>query len=252
MTQAPTERLSLRRRLELEPGRLWVVGHRGAMGYCPENTLASFETGLELGADWIEMDVHLSKDGELVVIHDETLDRTTNGHGYVRDHTLSELEQLDAGGGERIPTLNQVLAWARSKHAILDIEIKNAPLYYDGIERKIVNALSQQAMTEQVVVISFDHPAVKRIKELDERILTGVLYAARPVDAVALARQANADGLLPQYAYVTAADVEHAHAAGLFVAPWTVNERHTAEALKSQGVDAIATNYPDKLTGLKQ
>src|SRR5882762_5874242 len=97
MTQAPTERLSLRRRLEHERGRVWVVGHRGAMGYCPENTLASFERGLELGADWIELDVHLSRDGALVVIHDETVDRTTNGSGLVQEHTLAELKELDAG-----------------------------------------------------------------------------------------------------------------------------------------------------------
>src|SRR5215471_17097859 len=106
MTQAPTERPSLRRRLERERGRVWVVGHRGAMGYCPENTLASFERGLELGADWIELDVHLSRDGALIVIHDETLERTTNGHGLVRDHMRVELQQLDAGGGQRIMTLD--------------------------------------------------------------------------------------------------------------------------------------------------
>src|SRR5436190_6736475 len=142
MTQAATERLSLRQRLQQERGRLWVVGHRGAMGYCPENTFASFERGLELGADWIELDVHLSRDGALIVIHDETLDRTTNGHGYVKDHTLAELQQLDAGNGERIPTLPEVLDWAKSRKAILDIEIKNAPLYYDGIEAKVVDALT--------------------------------------------------------------------------------------------------------------
>src|SRR5260370_33202589 len=94
MTQAPTERLSLRQRLEHERGRVWVVGHRGAMGHCPENTLASFERGLELGADWIELDVHLSRDGAVVVIHDETLDRTTNGSGLVQEATLCELKQL--------------------------------------------------------------------------------------------------------------------------------------------------------------
>src|SRR5437879_11961697 len=107
MTQAPTERLSLRRRLEQERGRVWVVGHRGAMGHCPENTLASFVRALELGADWIELDVHLSRDGALIVIHDETLERTTNGHGLVRERTLSELEQLDAGDGQHLPPLPQ-------------------------------------------------------------------------------------------------------------------------------------------------
>src|ERR671938_850947 len=124
MTQAATERLPLRRRLEQERGRVWVVGHRGAMGHCPENTLASFERGLELGADWIELDVHLSRDGALIVIHDETLDRTTNGHGLVRERTLAELRQLDAGQGQRIPTLDEVLEWARAHETIVDIEIK--------------------------------------------------------------------------------------------------------------------------------
>ena len=124
---------------------MWVVGHRGAMGHCPENTLASFERGLELGADWIELDVHLSRDDALVVIHDETVDRTTNGHGAVRDHTLAELKALDAGGwfgpeyaGQRIPTLDEVLAWARQRDTIVDIEIKNAPVYYAGIEAAAV------------------------------------------------------------------------------------------------------------------
>src|SRR6185312_2950197 len=123
MTQAVTEPVSLRERLLAERGRVWVVGHRGAMGYCPENTLASFQRGLELGADWIELDVHLSRDGALIVIHDETLERTTDGHGLVRDHTLAELKQLDAGDGQRIPTLSEVLAWARQRDTIVDIEI---------------------------------------------------------------------------------------------------------------------------------
>src|SRR5215207_11286279 len=126
MTQAATERPSLRRRLSDERGRVWVVGHRGAMGHCPENTLASFARGLELGADWIEMDVHLSRDGAVVVIHDETLDRTTNGHGLVRDCNLAELTALDAGvwfspayAGERIPTLDELLAFARDRQTVV-------------------------------------------------------------------------------------------------------------------------------------
>src|SRR5438477_6793156 len=99
MTQGPTERRSLRRRVFADPERrrVWVIGHRGAMGHCPENTFASFERALELGADWVELDVHLTRDGGLAVIHDETVDRTTDGHGLVKDHTLAELQRLDAG-----------------------------------------------------------------------------------------------------------------------------------------------------------
>ena len=95
MTQAPTERLSLRQRLDQERGRVWVVGHRGAMGHRPENTFASFEHALELGADWIELDVHLTRDGALAVIHDESVDRTTDGHGFVQDHSLAELKRIE-------------------------------------------------------------------------------------------------------------------------------------------------------------
>lgn len=210
--------------------------------------MASFEHGLELGADWVELDVHLSRDEALVVIHDETLDRTTNGHGLVRDHTLAELRTLDAGDGQSIPTLEEVLVWARGRGVIVDIEIKNAPIYYEGIEQRVAVTLDRFAMTEQVIVISFDHAAVKRVKALDERITTGVLYACRPADAgVGLARAADADALLPQWAYVTREDVDAAHAAGLAVAPWATSDPEVMRRLIACGVDAIGTNHPDIL-----
>jgi glycerophosphoryl diester phosphodiesterase len=258
MTQAPTERVSLRRHLELERGRVWVVGHRGAMGHCPENTLASFERGLELGADWIELDVHLSRDGALIVIHDETVDRTTNGHGLVQEHSLAELKALDAGAwygpqyaGQRIPTLDEVLVWARQRGAAVDIEIKNAPVYYAGIEEAVVHTLDRLSMTDQAIVISFDHRAVQRVKALDSRLLTGVLYACRPVDGgIELARHAGADALLPHWAYVTSEDVRAAHDAGLSVAPWVSSDPVVLKSLIGAGVDAIGTNHPDVLKTL--
>jgi glycerophosphoryl diester phosphodiesterase len=258
MTQTPIERLSLGRRLQQERGRVWVIGHRGAMGHCPENTMASFERGLELGADWVELDVHLSRDGALMVIHDESVDRTTNGHGLVQDHTLAELKRLDAGAwfgrefaGQTIPTLDEVLDWARQRQTIVDIEIKNAPIFYAGIEEAVVKTLDRTGMTEQVIVISFDHHAVRKVKALAPRITTGVLYAGRPVDAgLDLARQADADALLPHVAYVTHDDVEAAHAAGLSVAPWTSSDPDTLRHLIECGVDAIGTNHPDVLRNL--
>lgn len=258
MTQTPIERLSLGQRLHQERGRVWVIGHRGAMGHSPENTMASFERGLELGADLVELDVHLSRDGALMVIHDESVDRTTNGHGLVQDQTLAELKRLDAGAwfgrefaGQTIPTLDEVLDWARQRHAMVDIEIKNAPIFYAGIEEAVVKALDRAGMTEQVIVISFDHHAVRTVKALSPRIATGVLYAARPVDAgLELARQAQADALLPHVAYVTRDDVAAAHAAGLSVAPWTTSDPEALRYLIECGVDAIGTNHPDVLRNL--
>jgi glycerophosphoryl diester phosphodiesterase len=258
MTQAPTERLSLRQRLEQERGRVWVVGHRGAMGHCPENTLVSFERGLELGADWIELDVHVSRDGALIVIHDETVDRTTNGSGLVQELTVAELKELDAGSwfgpayaGQRILTLDEVLVWAQSTGTVLDIEIKNAPVYYAGIEENVVQTLDRHGMTDQAIVISFDHRAVQRVHTLDSRIVTGVLYACRPVDGgLSLARQAGADAVLPHWAYVTSSDVRAAHDAGLSVAPWTSSDPTILSGLIAAGVDAIGTNHPDALRRL--
>jgi glycerophosphoryl diester phosphodiesterase len=251
MTQAATERLSLAQRMQRERGRVWVVGHRGAMGHCPENTLASFERALELGADWIELDVHLSQDGELIVIHDETLERTTNGHGLVREHTRSELKTLDAGGGQAIPTLPEVLDFARERGTVVDIEIKNAPIFYDGIEAAVVQAVRAAKMVDNVIVISFDHAAVKRVKSLEPRVVTGVLFACRPTDAgIGLARAASADAVLPHWAYVTREDVTAAHAANLAVAPWASSDPQILRHLVDVGVDAIGTNHPDVLRGI--
>jgi len=225
------------------------------MGHCPENTFVSFERALELGADWIELDVHLTRDGALAVIHDETVDRTTDGHGLVKDHTLAELKKLDAGAwfgreyaGQRIPSLDEVLVWARERHTVVDIEIKNAPSFYEGIEEAVVESLDRSGMAEQVIVISFDHRSVQRVKALDSRVVTGVLYAARPTDAgVGLAAAAQADAVLPHWAYVTPEDVRVAHEAGLAVAPWATSDPEVLRSLITAGVDAIGTNHPDIL-----
>src|SRR5919197_5083274 len=231
-------------------GRPLVVGHRGAMGYAPENTLASFELAVEQGADVVELDVHLSRDGEVVVMHDERLERTTDGRGLVAEHSLAELRRLDAGawfeprfGGQRIPTLDEVLAWARERTP-LAIEIKNAPIFYDGIEAKVVELLARHGMRERALVISFDHHALRRVRELDPAVETGVLYACRPVDAPALARAAGARLLEPHWSFLTPQDVDAAHAAGLRVSTWTVSASELPR-LVAMGVDGIATNEPD-------
>lgn len=241
---------------DAQGGRLWVVGHRGASGHAPENTMASFHRAVALGADFVELDVHLSRDGALVVIHDFSVGRTTNGSGAVRDLTVAELRALDAGGwygpafaGERIPTLDEVLGWA-SGQVRLVIEIKNGPFYYEGIEERLVAALRAHSMAQSALVISFDHPSVRRVKELDAAIATGILYVARPVDAVTLAHAAGASVLLPHWAFVTAQEVEAAHGAGLAVCPWVVDEVTQMEMVLGMGVDGLGTNFPDRVRTL--
>lgn len=221
------------------------------MGYAPENTFASFELALELGADAIELDVHLSRDGEVVVLHDERLERTTNGRGLLGEQTLAELRQLEAGswfeprfGGQRIPILDEVLEWA-GERAVLAIEIKNGPIFYEGIEAKIVELLQRRAMRERAVVISFDHQALRRVQELDPGVPTGALYFGRPVDQPALAWSSGARLLAPHHSFVQPEYVKAAHAAGLRVMAWATSDPTELRRLIDAGVDAVATNHPD-------
>ncbi len=227
------------------------VGHRGAKGHAPENTLASFERGVALGVDAVETDVHLSADGEVVIIHDHTVDRTTNGKGFVKDLTVAQLQALDAGSwydprfaGERILTLRELLDWARDRVPVA-IEIKNGPIYYPGIAAKTLALLREYGMLGQAILISFDHFVLRECKMLEPEVATGILYAGRLVDPVAAAQAAGADALHPAWAFVTPDLIEMAHAAGLAVSPWCPNDRPTLQWLEARGVDSIGTDYPD-------
>lgn len=228
-----------------------VIGHRGAAGYAPENTMASFERALTLGVDAIELDVHPTSDGELVVIHDPTLERTTNGHGFVSAHTLAQLQELDAGAwfdpafaGQRIPLFRDVLAWAKGRTPVV-IEIKQGPIFYPNIEELLVGVLEETGMRDQVLVISFDHISVHKVKQLAPDIPTGVLYAGRCVNPVSLAREAQADALMPYWPLLTKEEVAAAHQAGLFIGPWGGAEQNY-EFILATGVDAVIADFPDR------
>ena len=228
-----------------------VIGHRGAAGYAPENTMASFERALAMDVDAIELDVHPTSDGELVVIHDPTLERTTNGRGFVSAHSLAQIQELDAGSwfdpafkDQRVPIFREVLEWARDRTRVV-IEIKQGPIFYPNVEELLIAALDQTRMRDQVLVISFDHISVHKVKQLAPDIPTGVLYAGRCIDPVALARNAEADALLPYWALLTKEEVAAAHEAELYIAPWGGPEQNY-EFILATGVDAVATDFPDR------
>jgi glycerophosphoryl diester phosphodiesterase len=236
------------KRLRSETGKVLVLGHRGAMACAPENTMASFEEGLRQGADLLELDVHLCASGEVVVLHDERVDRTTDGTGEVASLTLSQLKALDAGSwfdeafaGQRIPTLDEVLAWAHGRIPIV-IEIKNGPNFYAGIEEQVVALIRKHDSVESSMVISFDHTCLPPVKVLCPAIPTGILYSARLADPVAAARAAQADSLRPVWPYVTAESVRQAHAAGLSVDPW--GRGLDPVRLRALGVDSVAADHP--------
>jgi glycerophosphoryl diester phosphodiesterase len=202
--------------------------------------MASFALAAEMGADMVECDVHLSADGVPVVIHDETLERTTAGVGLVQAHTLAQLSALG------VPTLDDLLSWAAPRIPV-SVEIKHGPLYYEGLVETTVDLVRKHRMTERTFVISFDHFAIERVKQLDPAIACGALFAARPVDGPAIARACGADALLPHWAFATRDVVDQAHAAGLAVSVWTCNADHSIAAALAAGVDGIATDYPDRV-----
>ncbi len=236
----------------LDPGHILVIAHKGASGDAPENTIAAFDLAVEQGADVVELDVHMTADGHPVVIHDGTVGRTTNGSGQVRTKTLAELKELDAGSwfgsrftGERIPTLDEVVVWARGKMT-LAIELKNTPHRYRGIEASATGVLERRGALADHEVLSFDHQCVQRIKAREPVVFTGVCYNADPVDHPALAQAAEATALHPMFCHVRSEVVRNAHAAGLLVFPWVVDEDQDIRDMVLLGVDGITTNYPER------
>ncbi|MDO9463432.1 MAG: glycerophosphodiester phosphodiesterase family protein, partial [Deltaproteobacteria bacterium] len=212
-------------------------GHRGAKALEPENTLLSIRRAMEIGVDAVEIDVHLTKDKEVVVIHDSTVNRTTNGKGPVGSYTLEEIKKLDAGKGERIPTLEEVIGLVKGRVKLI-IELKE-----EGIEDKIVGLINKHSLYVGVYVISFWHMAVKRVKEMDSRIKTGVLLVGCPVD-VCIARSASADALVMNYAFVSKGLVDKAHQEDLKVFIWNIDDRDMLKPYVDMGVDGIGSNDP--------
>ncbi len=166
-------------------GRTWVVAHRGASGHAPENTMAAFRRAVELGADFIETDLHLSRDAHLVCVHDAKLLRTTNANAAVKELTLAQLHELDAGSwfgpefaGERIPTLEEVLAFAREKDIVFFLEVKQEAAW--GIEHGLVAALRDAREAARAVILSFSPGVLRNVRRLDNTLMTGLLFDAMP------------------------------------------------------------------------
>jgi glycerophosphoryl diester phosphodiesterase len=222
------------------------IGHRGAAGYEPENTLRSFQRAVQLGADMVELDVHLCASGELVVIHDDTVDRTTDGSGSVGGMTLGELRALDAGKGEKIPTLDEVFTALQGRAAV-DVELKGLgtaePVYelVDGLVRRRRWALSD------VLVTSFDWGMLEELRSLSDRIRLGPLVYKEPFRALRFAPEIRAHSVNPFHEYVDAGYVREAHRLGLAVYPWTVNEAADIERVKGLGADGVISDYPDRV-----
>lgn len=230
----------------------WVIAHRGASGHAPENTLAAFERALQLGAGFIETDVHLTRDARFVAIHDSTLERTTNGTGAVHDFTLAQLRELDAGKwfdrefmDEKIPTLEEVLAFSNKNDVVFYLEIKYDAAW--GMHHALVSALQNAQSAARTVVISFDPRTLLAIYKLDPTLMLGLLVEKESADATNAAAAVGARQLCPAASIVTPEFVKKIHDEGLHVAAWTVNSADEMRTMMSAGVDGIMTDFPDRL-----
>lgn len=234
-----------------------ICAHRGFSGVAPENTLAAFQRAIDSGADMFELDVLMTKDGEIVCIHDETVDRTTNGKGKVSELTLAEIKRLDAGSwyapefaGEKIPTLAEALDLAKDK-IFVNIEIKGEAVtdqIEGGIEEKILRLVSERGMTHQVMITSFDPRAIRHMRDLDINIQTAMLYNEKlqaNVPPMRILIDTGANGFNLSKSQVTKEIVDECNNAGRPVAVYTVNDWKEMRTLIEMGVDVIITDRPD-------
>ncbi|WP_200760912.1 glycerophosphodiester phosphodiesterase [Effusibacillus dendaii] len=234
-----------------------IIGHRGASAYAPENTFSAFKLAQKLGCHGLEFDVQLTRDGVPIVIHDETLDRTTNHVGQVSNFLWKEIQLIDAGlwkgeqwRGERIPALEDVLTECKGMY--LNIELKNSKIAYPGLEETIVRLIERYCDIGNVIVSSFNHSSLQQIKKLAPHIQTGVLYERQPKDAVSYIKNLGGTAAHPNFRFVKKEQVDAFHQEGISVSTWTVNSLRDLKAAIRSGVDRIITNYPDRLRDLLQ
>jgi glycerophosphoryl diester phosphodiesterase len=243
-----------------------VIGHRGAMGYAPENTFVSFSEALRRGCDLLEMDVQLSADGEVVVMHDTSVDRTTDGAGFVRDLPWKKIKSFDAGAwydpdyaGQFVPSLVEVIERFRNKKTSkgqwIDfiIELKTVRGSGGSLADAVVALLQRENFSDRSCIISFDAVALQEVRAAHKALPTGLLFSEESEEGrIAQAKRIGAQAIFPRKTWITARGVTAAHKAGLTVAAWTANTKNEMKRMMTCGVDAIATNFPDRLRSLME
>ncbi len=230
-----------------------VIAHRGCSGEAPENTMIAFRTALAMKVDFIELDVRPSKDRVIMVIHDETVQRTTNGRGKVSGLTREETQRLDAGSwfsarfrGQKVPTLTEVLQFVKSFSCHLLIEIKEGESLPSSFERDVVLAVQRCEMQKRVILQSFDPGVVSRIRGEDPSLAVGLLIRQSGANWIADAQAVRAGTLVVKSRLITKEVIQQAHLHGLRVFVWSVNKASEIKKMLTLGVDGIITDYPDR------
>lgn len=231
------------------------MAHRGWSGRAPENTMAAIRLALaEPAIQAVEIDVQLSRDGVPILMHDFTLERTTNGKGLVKDHTLQELRALDAGSwfhetfaNERIPTLEEVLLAVKGR-CTLNMELKATSDMYPGLAEKVLELLERHEMKQEVCITSFDHELIRHVRELDATVTTGLIVMGRPLLMLEQLRAAGANLLSMEYPYLNRELACTVLQQGYKVIAWTLDDPETIRTVMSWHPDLqICTNHPDRM-----
>lgn len=244
-----------------------VISHRGANIYAPQNTIPAFKKSLEIGVDGFETDIHITKDDELVLCHNYTIDETSNGKGSIAEMTLNGLRHYDFGSyfsekfkGTKIPTMDEFLTLVESSDiSVLNIELKSPGKSETAIVSETIEKVKAHGLFDRLIISSFDPKLLVEAKEIDESCKTGFLYSpskkityinkliSHPIE---FAKSINADALHPLFIFVDEKYVYNAHEAGLIVNPWTVDSVRSIEKMIKCGVDGIITNFPDVVKGI--
>ena len=230
-----------------------IQAHRGASAYRPENTIEAFALAIEQKADGLELDVHLTKDGHIVVAHDARLERVSNGTGLIVDHTLDELKSLNFNKlfpdrpACRIPTLEEVYALVKNISIIINVELKTTGPLYPELPEKLVRLERAHAMEGRVLYSSFNHYSLLAIKNISPTAKTGLLYDMGMVSPWVYAKHVSADAIHPHYFVIATLPetVARCHENGIAVNVWTVDDPAAIKTMYQCGVDAVITNYPD-------
>jgi len=220
---------------------MFVVGHRGAAGVLPENTIKGFEYAISLGVTYVECDVHLTLDKHLVVMHDATVDRTTNGTGKIEDLSFETIRNLDAGEGAQVPTLDEVLAVTKGNVTLL-CELKG-----EGVEQAAVDVVKRQGMDTEVMFSSFYMDRIQRVKQIDNTLSIRAIMASPSKEDIQNAIHLGIVGFDVHYRNLTLQMIEDAHAAGVNIIAWNPDTWAEQKAMIGLGVDGVSSDRPDIL-----
>ena len=226
--------------------QIQVFGHRGAMGHATENTVLSVQKALAFGVDGVEIDVFRCKSGEIIVFHDQTLDKLTNGSGKIEEKTLKQLNALKVMGSEPIPTLDKIINVINGSTRLnIELKGKNTAEGVFKIMKKAIESGSWKA--DQLFVSSFDWDELRDFKKRTSEFGIAVLTEKNPLDAIPVAREFNAFAINPKHSHLTQKIINEIHSEGFEIYTWTLNEKNRIEELIFQGVDAIITDFPDRI-----